>query len=290
MKLKVLDLFSGIGGFSLGLERAGMETVAFCENDFHCQKVLMKHWPSVKLFSNVKNLSYQDGELIYSIPGKIDEEIKLKTEINVIAGGFPCQDISIGGKGIGLKGERSGLWSQYKRLIDEIRPEYAIIENVERLRKKGLGIVLRDLCEIGYDAEWHCITADAIGLPHQRDRLWIIAYDSSIGSDERAVRRGRIQADTKWPSEEIHKEGERRELKPGEICTFLSRGAIDSIRASNSSEFSSVLKVRRVVDGLSKELDKVRMREIHQLGNSVVPQIPEMIGKEIIKHYWGNNE
>ena len=117
--MNVLDLFSGIGGFSLGLERAGMKTVAFCEVDKKCQAVLKKHWPGVPIFDDVSNLKGED------IEGTVD----------VICGGFPCQDISLAGKGAGLEGSRSGLWSEFKRLIEEIKPKYAIIENVSALRE-----------------------------------------------------------------------------------------------------------------------------------------------------------
>lgn len=162
--LKVLDIFSGIGGFSLGLEHAGMETEAFCEIEPFCQGILEKHWPKTRIFTDIKILN---------------KELLLRsgiTRINVIAGGFPCQDISCAGKQRGIGGSRSGLWKEYKRLINELRPDYAIIENVANLRSRGLITVLQDLWEIGYDAEWHCIPASAIGAPHRRDRIWIIAH------------------------------------------------------------------------------------------------------------------
>ena len=158
--MNVLDLFSGIGGFSLGLDRAGFKTVAFCEVDKKCQAVLKKHWPDVPIFDDVSNLRGED----------------IEETIDVICGGFPCQDISLAGKGAGLEGERSGLWTEFHRLIKEIKPKYAIIENVSALRSRGLDQVLRSLAEIGYDAEWHCITAASVGAPHRRDRIWIVAY------------------------------------------------------------------------------------------------------------------
>lgn len=268
--MKVLDLFSGIGGFSLGLERAGMETVAFCEMDKHCHKVLNKHWPDVPIFKDVRELSSKDFG-----PGDVD----------VICGGFPCQDISVGGAGAGLSGERSGLWKEFWRLINEIRPKYAIIENVERLRKKGLGIVLNDLYEIGYDVEWDCITAASIGAPHQRDRLWIVAYSSEQRQHERTGKKRHLQIDQKWESEEIHSDRKQCKPQPGEIRKILSKGAIESIRGAYSSEFSIVPKLHRVTDGIPTGLDEsARKQRIKQLGNAVLPQIPEMIGKEILKH------
>ena len=176
-KLKVLDLFAGIGGFTLGLEKTGLyETAAFCEWDENCQKVLKKHWPNIYCYSDIKSLEYQGGYL-YS------EECGVAgfTGIDVITGGFPCQDISYAGKGAGIEGERSGHWKHYWRLINEIQPKGVIIENVAALRTRGLDVVLSDLNEIGYDAEWHCIPASHLGAPHSRDRIWILAYRRSEG-------------------------------------------------------------------------------------------------------------
>ncbi len=167
MSLTVLDLFSGIGGFSLGAERAGWHTVAFCEIDKFCTKILKKRWPEVPIFDDIKSLT---SEEIYK---------KVDWKIDVICGGFPCQDISVAGKKAGITGSRSSLWKEFARLINEIKPKYAIIENVANLRGNGLITVLQDLWQIGYDAEWHCIPASAVGAPHRRDRIWIIAYPNS---------------------------------------------------------------------------------------------------------------
>jgi len=164
--LNVLDVFSGIGGFSIGLEAASMQTVAFCEINPFCRKILTRHWPSVPIFSDITTIDKKD--------------LKTLPRIDIIAGGFPCQDISVAGKGGGIKAKRSGLWKEFARLINEIRPKYAIIENVANLRSTGLISVLQDLWAIGYDAEWHCIPASAFGAPHRRDRIWIIAYPSCI--------------------------------------------------------------------------------------------------------------
>jgi DNA-cytosine methyltransferase len=170
--LNVLDLFSGIGGISarksrdavsLGLERAGMRTVAFCEIEPYCRAVLRKHWPNVPCYDDVRTLTADRLEQTELLP-------------DVICGGFPCQDISIAGKGAGIEGERSGLWKEYARIIGELRPRYVIVENVAALLGRGLGRVLGDLAALGYDAEWHCIPASAVGAPHRRDRLWLVAY------------------------------------------------------------------------------------------------------------------
>lgn len=164
--LTVLDLFSGIGGFSLGLEKSGgFKTIEFCEIEPFCRKVLNKHWPGVPIHDDIRTLSRPTG---YA---------------DVICGGFPCQDLSYAGKGAGINaGTRSGLWSDYARIIGEVRPRYIIVENVAALLTRGIDRVLGDLAQIGYDAEWHCIPASAVGAPHRRDRVWIVAYpNTSIG-------------------------------------------------------------------------------------------------------------
>ena len=164
---RILDLFSGIGGFSLGLERAGMRTVAFCERDGYARRVLKKHWPTAWLYEDVTTLTRKRLNSDGIFP-------------NVVCGGFPCQDISTAGKGAGITGSRSGLWKEIVRLVREIRPRYVIAENVSALRSKGLNVVLSDLASVGYDAEWHCIPASAINAPHRRDRVWVMAYAQSI--------------------------------------------------------------------------------------------------------------
>ena len=233
-QLRVLDLFSGIGGFSLGLERAGMRTVAFCEIEPFCRAVLRKHWPDVPIFEDVRTLTAAD------VPG-----------VDVICGGFPCQDISVAGKGAGLEGERSGLWREYKRIIGEVRPLFVIVENVAALLGRGIGIILGDLAALGYDCQWHCIPASSVGLPHLRDRAWIIAHD-------REKRGERFQQETLSALRRIPwRENERR------AALWLDRPDIYTPRLCDSG------------NGISDELGA--------LGNAVVPQIPEIIGRAIIE-------
>ena len=161
-KLRVLDLFSGIGGFSLGLERTGgFETVAFCEIEPFPRKVLAKHWPDVPVYEDVRNLDYG----LEGIKGA-----------EVVTAGFPCQDISFAGDGAGLAGERSGLWWMVRRTLRMVRPRLAVLENVAALLNRGMGQVLGSMAAIGYDAEWHCIPLSAVGAPHRRDRVSILAY------------------------------------------------------------------------------------------------------------------
>lgn len=237
--MKVLDLFSGIGGFSLGLERAGFETVAFCEVDKKCHQVLKKHWPNVPIFDDVQTLNGDD----------------IGQSVDVICGGFPCQDISLAGKGAGLEGERSGLWWEFHRLIKEIKPKYAIIENVSALRNRGLDQVLRSLAEIGYDAEWHCIPASAVGAPHRRDRIWIVAY----GDDKRS--QGRLYW---WANQ-------KRESELGYLgrCSTVHGQSI-------KDQWTTEPDVGRVANGIPKRVDRLK-----GLGNAIVPQIAQQIGEAI---------
>lgn len=162
--LTVLDLFSGIGGFSLGLERTGgFKTIAFCEIDPFCRRVLAKHWPGVPIYEDVTTAHFTAGQA------------------DVICGGFPCQDISIAGKRAGISGERSGLWRNMVDAIRVVGPRYVIVENVAAILFGDLGTVLSDLAAIRYDAEWHCISASEVGAEHRRDRWWAVAYPMREG-------------------------------------------------------------------------------------------------------------
>jgi DNA (cytosine-5)-methyltransferase 1 len=202
MKLRVLDLFSGIGGFSLGLERTGgFETVAFCEIEEFPRKVLAKHWPGVPIYNDVRTLT-------------ADVLARDGIAVDVITGGFPCQDLSVAGKQRGMgEGTRSGLWSEIVRLVGELRPRYVIVENVAALlsgpaeRRGGwFGRVLGDLAECGYDAEWENIPASALGAPHRRERVWLLAYPSENASADATWTQGfqrNILAETGRPQASI---------------------------------------------------------------------------------------
>ena len=170
MKLKHLDLFSGIGGFSLGLEATGgFETVAFCDIEEFPRKVLQKHWPGVKQYEDIKELNYE----------------KLKTDgllpIDIITGGYPCQPFSVAGRKKGEKDPRH-LWPEYFRLIKELRPTWVIGENVSGHIKLGLDTVLENLESEGYSVRTFSISAASIGANHQRERIWIVANTNSSGN------------------------------------------------------------------------------------------------------------
>ena len=272
--MNVLDLFSGIGGFSLGLERAGMRTVAFCEIDPHARAVLHKHWPNVPVFTDVSTLSKGD----------------LSEQIDIIAGGFPCQDISTAGRGAGLSGSRSGLWFEYCRIINEIRPRYAIIENVSALRRRGLGGVLRSLAEIGYDAEWHCIPASAVGAHHRRDRVWIVAYPNGTFGERTGLSGGIQSGDARLRFSSVSAPfvadaASQRQSRQGEFVersrfTAQGKGQTNQLIAVRiEGEWPIEPDVGRVAYGVPN-----RTHRLKQLGNAVVPQIPELIGRAIMEY------
>jgi len=244
-ELKVLDLFSGIGGFSLGLERSGMKTAAFVEIDEKARSVLKKNWPSTPIYEDVRLVT------------KTQLESDGITGINVVCGGFPCQDISLAGRGAGLAGARSGLWWEFHRIIKEFQPQFVIAENVSALRSRGLDEVLWSLDEIGYDAEWHCIPAAAVGAPHQRDRVWIIAYPRSSGLQRPLVNRGSIP-----------------------LTTRSSLAQLGDLGVQVGPSWPCHTEYLRVGDGFSRGMDTLK-----QCGNAVVPQIPEAIGRALLEAY-----
>ncbi len=298
--MNVLDLFSGIGGFSLGLERAGMRTVAFCEIEPYARHVLTKHWPDVPCYDDVRTLT----------------AARLRADgisVDVICGGFPCQDISTAGKGAGIDGERSGLWREYSRLIGELRPGHVIVENVAALLGRGLDRVLGDLAAIGYDAEWHCIPASAVGAPHRRDRLWLVANTScrrSAEPERREVQQSR-RAETDGASEDMANavsarqsqsqrciaDEWRRAVNGGEEIAVADTDARDELGRRRTmqmgwgriareiaadgyigrTQWGTEPDVGRVAHGVSSRVDR-----LGGLGNAVVPQIPEIIGRAIM--------
>ena len=255
MKLKHLDLFSGIGGFSLGLEATGgFETVAFCDIEEFPRKVLQKHWPGVKQYEDIKELNYE----------------KLKTDgllpIDIITGGYPCQPFSVAGRKKGEKDPRH-LWPEYFRLIKELRPTWVIGENVSGHIKLGLDTVLENLESEGYSVRTFSISAASIGANHQRERIWIVANTNSSGNkgkksrsigkeNEKEKRDRQVNSTTRFPdgtdsivtkqeseSEVEHVENTRRSLRQGsefrgENENEIRQGNANiSERSSEASEF-----------------------------------------------------
>lgn len=280
--LTVGSLFAGVGGFDLGLERAGMRSVWQCDNHPYAKRVLEKHWPDVLRVSDIRDV--RAG----SVPW-----------VDVIAGGFPCQGLSDAGLRLGLADPRSGLWFEMFRVIRELRPRYVVVENVRALTSRGLGRVLADLAAIGYDAEWDCIPAEAVGAHHQRDRIWIIAYPDadSAGRGEFAEHDGgSVELGRRAPWG--HTDGLRHEVadadrggrdgRPGQLRAAGRRESEDrggespgaeSAGAWLAHEWPPEPAVGRVVDGFPGRVDRVRA-----LGNALVPHIAEALGRRILEH------
>lgn len=272
-RLTVGSLFSGIGGIEYGLRLTGrFKTVWQVENDDFCRRLLAERFPDAEQFGDIREVDGEDLE-----------------PVDLIAGGFPCQDISIAGKGEGIDGERSGLWSEMWRVIRQLRPRYALVENVPMLRSRGFGRVLGDLAEIGYDAEWESLPASAFGAPHKRDRVFIVAYPNG----ERGGEGARLSQERE--SDLPHTNGGGRggpgagrqvfpdTFSPGRPQQFSPSIASGPGYDSGSTGggggwWESEPAVGRVADGIPDRVDRVR-----GLGNAVVPQVAEYIGRCIIE-------
>lgn len=262
-KLGVLDLFSGIGGFSLGLERTGhYETVAFCEIEPYPRRILAKHWPEVPCYDDIRTLT-------------VDTLSRDGIRPRVICGGFPCQDVSSAGTGSGLDGQRSGLWYEYQRIITEARPEALIIENSAFLRSRGLETVLGALCAIGYDAVWHCIPAAHVGAPHERDRIWIVAAD--------AQGVGRGQGWARGFTDRLSRLSNAPRWNPANSNRQPQIGS--SVSWRELSAWPNEPAILGVGDGVPDRMDRVRA-----CGNAVVPLIPELIGDALYHALFAAND
>ena len=245
--LRLLDTFSGIGGFSYAAERivGGFKTVAFVEREPFCQQVLQQHWPTVPIYDDITTFNPEP----YSA--------------DVVCGGFPCQDISLAGKQAGIKeGTRSGLFYELMRVIRLVGPQYVILENVAAITSNGLDIVLGTLAEAGFDAEWACIPASAVGACHRRDRWWLVAYTDNTRMEA---------ARSKQQSARLE---QHRELDAANTSSKRLEGqehpkwSVTQQLCPNWGGYISKPVLRRGNDGLSNRVDRLKA-----LGNAVVPQV-----------------
>jgi DNA (cytosine-5)-methyltransferase 1 len=317
------SLFAGIGGIDLGFERCGMECKWQVEINDYAQKVLAKHWPKVHRERDIRECSARNLE-----------------RVDIIAGGFPCQDISYAGLGAGLDGERSGLFFEAIRLVRELQPRAVVLENVAALLTRGLDRVLGTLAEVGYDAEWHCIPAAYVGAPHIRDRVFVIGLqrmaqhansidecsirkraklksnatasrdcdrknplqDSDV-SDTRCSRvqqrRGDFQIEqgseimggVLWDGVQEKPIAEKEaladtdehiscqeRLQPSGELLRLGGDTQEDFRRGLSSNWAVEPDVGRVAHGIPARVDRLR-----GLGNAVVPQVAELVGKMVLQ-------
>ena len=242
-KLKIGSLFSGIGGFELGIERAieGAETIWQVEQNKFCQKILRKHWPNAIIYDDVRDITKHNVE-----------------PVDILIGGFPCQSISVSGKMEGLQNEeKSGLWWEMWRIIGELRPRLVVMENVPNIVRLGGLSVLGSLAEIGYNAEWTIISARKnCGAPHVRKRWFCVAYPT----------RSRCKDNIKYTKQ-----------KNRQIPKMSKYGNNKKIRKSYWQKYPIESPLCELDDGISERLARLKA-----LGNAIVPQCSEYIGECIV--------
>jgi len=257
---KIGSLFSGIGGFELGLERAiPAETIWQVEQNKFCQSILKKHWPKAKIYDDVRNITKDNVE-----------------PVDILCGGFPCQDISIAGKTRGLKGEKSGLWWEMWRIISELRPRIIVLENVSNIIRLGGKEVLGSLAKIGYDAEWTTIRASDFGAPHRRERWFCVAYPNSKSQPSRLKLSTPLEGDSSNPN------GPRFQNQLFTRCSKKKRQYTKSHPQNAQRNYwqknTPESPLCNVDDGIPQ-----RVARLKALGNAIVPQCSQWIGEQIWK-------
>lgn len=250
--MSIGSLFSGIGGLELGLERAGLGPVVWqAEIDPFAASILARHWPAATRVRDVRHVSPARG----------------LAEVSTICGGFPCQDVSVAGRGAGLAGARSGLWSEFRRIVDEFQPSTVVVENVAQGISRWLPAVVGDLRELGYVPCPIVLPAGDCGAPHRRARAFVVA--DTDGSVLRLVE----QRQPRGPSRGVRDEGQAVPVDDG-----------GDGNASVASAWAAPPRVGRVGDGVPGRVDGAGQRadRIRALGNAVVPQVAEVIGRVIV--------
>lgn len=242
------SLFAGIGGFDLGLERAGFRCAWQVEINPWCRRVLAKHWPDAKRHDDVRTFPpTSSGEW----------------GVDLIAGGFPCQDLSRAGSRVGIGGERSGLWAEFARVIRVVRPRHVLVENVAAIIDGGLGRVLGDLATCGYDAEWDCLPACSFGASHVRDRLFLVGRSVPVAPVFHVDRERRGELDAAAVT-----------AQPRVLDRATEEGRVRGWDRPPGTE----PVVRRMANGIPSRVDRLR-----GLGNSICPPAAEWIGRRLMK-------
>jgi DNA (cytosine-5)-methyltransferase 1 len=270
------SLFAGIGGMDLGLERAGMECRWQVEIDPFARKILEKHWPGVPKHGDIREVTGEELE-----------------RVDLIAGGFPCTNTSNAGDRTGIEGEHSGRWFDMLRIIRALRPQFVLVENPPGLLSRGMGEVLGGLAESGYDAEWQCVPAFTVGAKHERERIFTLAYPCGEGpalAQQIASRGWRDSGrnssncgDSAIAVADIEQPGlegnQRRILADWEsLARHASRCRSSFTGIASRKDGASESWILRRVHGIPNRMDRVRT-----LGNAVVPQVAEWIGRRIME-------
>ena len=288
-KYKIGSLFSGIGGFELGLERAiPAETIWQVEQDEYCQKVLKKHWPKARIYNDVRDINKETVD-----------------PVDILCGGFPCQDISVAGRGEGLNGKKSSLYWEMFRIICDLRPRVIIMENVPAITFRGGLSVIGSLASAGYSSEWRIISAQQFGAPHIRKRWFCVSYSNCNPSRQDRDRQEQDRPRERNQSEVLYKEGNSYSENSREVSSVgnapysnkqrfqeqsISRKSMDQKQKfeQRSSKIRGLYKrnywercapkspICRVDDGISHRMDRVRA-----LGNAIVPQCSQWVGEQI---------
>lgn len=282
--MNFLDVFAGIGGFSLGLERAGMKCVGQVEIEPFCLSVLEHHWPQVWRGKDVRDVAP-------------DDVVRRCGRIDLLCGGFPCQDLSVAGKGKGLSGERSGLWWEMHRLIRGLRPDWLLIENVPALRTRGADDVLGALESEGYTCWPTVVGAWAVGAPHRRDRVWIVGYSQGLrrgqgGEPTREATRGSASSGSMvgYSTGErlAQHQGQRSDDGQGRKTVTRTSWPAGAGEPQHAWESTRLIEssVGAATDGLSRLLvwtkSRLRKYRLRATGNAVVPQVVECFGRAIM--------
>lgn len=271
--LRVGSLFSGAGLCDLGLSWAGFHHQWFCEVDPYCRSVLARHWPGIPVYDDVRELR---GDKLLPV--------------DVLCGGFPCQDVSQGGKHAGIKeGTRSGLWAEYARLIGEVRPRWAVIENVRGLLSNGMARVLGDIAAIGYDAQWTILPAAACGAPHHRERVFLVAYPHGTFAD--AVRLfaplQRMLGDGYQPQSVSDWLGVRFERSSKPSARFAFGGAAlcrvdDGCAGGLDGAARGLACLPAGIRRISRDEARAWLPRLKALGNGILPQQAYAVGACIL--------
>lgn len=307
MTLTIGSLFSGVGGFELGLEQAGLGPVLWqCEINKFCGYVLEKHWPCVTRYPDVRLVG--NGHVTRELLGhEYTIERTPPHYVDVVCGGFPCQDVSLAGLGAGLAGARSGLWREYLRIVGDVRPRFVAIENVPALASRGLVVVLGDLAALGYDAIWFPLSAQDVGAPHKRERIFVVAWRVS-DADRESLRHLE-----QWDARRL--DGIRDERLPvaGHMGEELANGDSERPQGKPSSRLhedrtqrdDAARRRHRAWPPKSDDVDgwrawiehggpqpcvcgstsrlPFRLDQLEALGNAVLPPVAEVVGQVILQ-------